>query len=512
MPTSKESVAVRIVNITKHYGSTTVLSDVSLDLHSATIHGFVGENGAGKSTCVSIVAGRTSASEGHIEAFGAPLQLGSPRAALKAGIAAVYQELMIISRRTALENVFLPVESGRRGPLLLRREMRARYEALLERLGVDIPQDAKAETLSTGNRQVLEIARALSHKARFVLFDEPTAALSVAEKTSLFRLMKVLRLEGVGMVLVTHDLAEMKEAAELISVFRDGMLVETRPTQEWSRPELVSAMAGPRVRVTGLLSSSQVSDPSTAPLARMGLPLLRLSDVRLSSKKVSVDLEVREGEIVGLAGLMGSGRSSLLRSLAGHRACASGAMEIQGRHRRWPATPIAGHQLGFHYLPEDRKVSGLVPHASAANNILLGSLGVDSTGFILRSAKARARSQAVAQRVRLRTSDLALPAERLSGGTQQKLLLARALVTGFEVLLADEPTRGVDVNARADIWAAIKEIAAEGKGALVAVSDLDELLEVADRLIVLPAAGKAIELCGAAQGTTREVLVEAMFQ
>lgn len=502
---------LRLDNITKDYGNNRVLNNINLDLYSSTIHGFLGENGAGKSTCVSVISGRVSPSRGELEAYGVPLRLGSPRAALKAGIAAVYQELMVIGGRTALENVLLPVGSGRRGPLLRPDLMKARYSSLLERLGETIPANIKARELSWGRRQMLEIARALNHDVQFLLFDEPTTALSVTEKSNLFRLMNGLRSEGVGIVLVTHDLAEMQENANVISVFRDGLLIETRLTSEWSRKELVAAMAGPRLAVknsTG--NSSSRGGLFEAPIERKP-PLLRLTEVNPPTKHLEVNLEVWEGEIVGLAGLMGSGRSSLLRCLAGYTFNNSGTLEIRSIRRQWPSSPREGHKLGFHYLPEDRKIAGIVPNATGSHNILLGSLVKDSRLSLVRRNKAHQRSKAAAERVRLRPNDLAVPARELSGGTQQKLLLARALVTGFDVLLADEPTRGVDVNARAEIWDAIREMVADGRSAVVSVSDLDELLEVADRLVVFSAGGNTLEMCGATGGTDRATLVEAMF-
>lgn len=500
--TAASAHAVRLVSAWKEYGGVPVLRDVTVSLAHGAIHGFAGENGAGKSTCIGLMSGKTALTRGSVQVGGVDMVSGNPRRFLASGVSAVYQELTMIPQLTAVENVFIGIAPSRQGALD-RGTMRRRYVEIMDRLQAAIPPTARPRELSTGKQQMLEIARALVRGSRVILFDEPTAALSLSEREQLLRVMRELRDDGVAMAVVTHDLEEMLQISDEVTVFRNGRLIESRPTEGWTRRDVVSAMAGAHP------PEALIAD---RPRVEMGgrPSLLSLRGASIDGKQFTLDLDVRPGEIVGLAGLMGSGRSSLLKSLAGDAVIASGDITVADAPSTWPVNLAAARARGMQYLPEDRKTMGLMLGESAVRNILVGAMGESSFGPIVRPRKARDRAREVARRVRLREDVLDQPVARLSGGNQQKVLLGRALARPFRLLLADEPTRGVDVNAREEIWATIADVASKGAGALVVVSDIDELVSVTDRIVVIPRRGEAVTLPGRGASTRADV-VRAMF-
>lgn len=466
------SVAVTLRAIGKSYPGVQALRGVDLDIRTGEIHGFVGENGAGKSTLLKILAGAHAPSHGSIEVFGRPVSLSSPKDARALGIATVYQELTVLPARSALANVFLGQEK-RRGPVLSRGAMAERYRALCERLDVRIEPSVRADELSIADQQVLEILRALQTDARLILFDEPTASLAVHEREALHRTMRHLRDSGVTQVLVSHDLDEILDLTDTVTVFRDGHRVATKPTSEWTKRSLVGAMFGDREIM------------EVARTRRPGGELLRAEAVSVPGFISAADFTLREGEILGIAGLVGAGRTELLRALAGADPQSDGRLSIRGRSVRWPRGPRHALRYGIGLAPEDRKGQGLVLGMATFININLTDLGATAAGGVVSQSRQIARAQALGDRMHLTPGAIRRPVGTLSGGNQQKAVLAKWANRDLSVLLVDEPTRGIDIAAKAEVFTLLDELAAQGLGIVMVSSELEELADHCDRVVVV---------------------------
>lgn len=503
-PEREAEAALVAQGLWMRYGKTVALRDIDLAVGRGTIHGLVGENGAGKSTFLSIAAGRVQPSAGTVQIYGHKLERASPRGARELGVAAIYQELAVVPAMTASANVFLGHEPTT-SRVLAKASMRARYEALCDQLGVDIPGSVLARELSVADQQALEIMRGLQVDARLLLLDEPTSALGRAERVRLFETLKSLKGRGVSSIFVSHDLRDVLDLADVVTVFRDGRVVETRGASDWSRGELVGAMLGgaelarrshARVRIDR-------SDP----------PLLAAERLVVEDALYDVSLSVGRGEVLGVAGLVGSGRTTLLRCLAGDIGKrARGELALEGRRMRVPRTPARAAHLGIAFIPENRRTQGLVLGMTALENIMLP----DFQGFPLARAAKQAgerRAREAAERVGFDPARLATRAENLSGGNQQKLLLARWVSRSrVKVLLADEPTRGVDVGAKSEILQTLRLLADEGLAIIVASSELEELEAIADRTIVLAKGRVVAELHRDRNEITAERILHAAFQ
>jgi ABC-type sugar transport system ATPase subunit len=490
--------AVVITDLVKTYGNTRALKGVSMSIVKGTVHALVGENGAGKSTALGVVAGRVAPTSGHVEVFGQELHYGHPRFSRRAGVVAIYQELTIIPALSVEANVFLAHPLSRAG-FLSEREMRARYRGLCERAGVNAhPPGTLARDLSVADQQVLEILRALVSDAQIILFDEPTASLAVPEREALFRLMRTLRENGVTMVLVSHNLDEVLDIADYITVFRDGMRVVTEDRANFTKSTLVEAMIGKEgdsrltaefLEGTGEHADVPVQAAVAAPMksrsSRGGSPVLAASGVTVPDAISDVSIEVHAGEMVGIGGLVGSGRTSLLRALAGLTPKSTGRMWIDGREVSWPHTVRKARSYGIALIPEDRKTQGLVLPMSVMDNIALSDFGKSARAGFLSRRSVRQATAEMGTAFGLSKSRLEDEAWQLSGGNQQKLLLARWKYATPRILLADEPTRGIDVGAKAEILRSLESMAAEGLGIVIVSSELEEVVAVADRVIVL---------------------------
>ncbi|MGO9877577.1 MAG: sugar ABC transporter ATP-binding protein [Acidimicrobiia bacterium] len=471
---------VELLDVTKTYGETRAVRGVSMVLATrGEIHALVGENGAGKSTCVGIASGRVAPTTGSVLIGGMAVTAGSPRAAREAGLHAIYQELTIVPALSPAANVFLG-QSIARGGWLREREMRDRYEELCHRLNLQPARAKKSGELSVADQQMLEIARALVSDATGVLFDEPTASLAHSERDALFATMRGLRAEGIAMTLVTHNLEEVLEHSDVVTVFRDGQIVERRPTSDWSKPEMVSAMLGKAEPVLG-----ERRRPATGgPAAKAALTVRGLSSADILD---DVSFDLRPGEILGIAGLVGSGRTSVLRALAGFDRHAKGTVQTSTDQdgAAPPRSVREARRRGLALLPEDRKGQGLMLTRSGAENVTLGEWKGLSKFGVLRGASVRQAARQAATPVGFNPNRVDEQVERLSGGNQQKLLLARWLYTNHTVLLADEPTRGVDVGAKAEIAASLERLIADRRSIVLVSSDLEEVVNLSDRVIVL---------------------------
>ncbi|WP_158801328.1 sugar ABC transporter ATP-binding protein [Acidisoma sp. L85] len=474
--TRPQGITIMATDITKQYGAVQALKGVSVDFHAGEVHGLVGENGAGKSTFLGILAGRVAPTSGSVTAFGKTILGGSPRESRAVGIVAIYQELTMIPARTACENVFLGQCPSSLG-LVDYRGMRKRFLELCEKFDVRIAPDARTDGLPIADQQLLEIMRAYQSSAKAVLFDEPTASLGENERRKLLELINQMKAQGTTMAFVSHHLDEVLEVCERITVFRDGAVVASRPRSEWNKRQLVHEMLGNELDST---LQQRPAKPSRTPRE-----LLKVRDLAVPGLLYPVSLTVRAGEVLGVAGLVGSGRTSLMRALAGLEP-ATGWVEIDGREQGAPRTPRASRAMGIALIPEDRKGQGLVLGRPSASNVILGDmpavarLGIFQDRNILAAAKAAVAEYGF-DPARLRT-----PARDLSGGNQQKLMLGRWHHARPRLLLADEPTRGIDIGAKTEILAALRKSALEdGLAVVIVSSELEELLVVSDRIIVM---------------------------
>jgi len=462
--------------ITRSFGPVLALKGVSAVFHAGEVHALVGENGAGKSTFLGVMAGRIAATTGTLTAFGRPLGEGNPRAAHAAGISAIYQELTMIPARPAFHNVFLGQMPSRMG-LVDFAAMRRRFLDYCEDFGVALDPDRRTDRMSIADQQLLEIMRAIHSGSRAILFDEPTASLGEAERSRLLTSIRKLRASGTTLAFVSHHLDEVLEISDRITVFRDGQIVSTAPTGEWTKESLVRDMMGRDL-------SRQLGRRPEAP-PRSPAPILTLDGVAVPGLLRRTSLEIRSGEVLGIAGLAGSGRTSLVRTIAGLEKPA-GTMSIDGRTVAAPRSARAARSLGIALIPEDRKGQGLVLGRSAATNVVMADFGgVSRAGVTTPKAILGAARQAVAG-YSFDLERLAAPARTLSGGNQQKLLLGRWTHARPRILLADEPTRGIDVGAKSEILAALRRMAIEdGLAVVVVSSEIEEILAVADRVIVM---------------------------
>ncbi|NAZ80219.1 ATP-binding cassette domain-containing protein [Kineococcus sp. R8] len=468
----------------KSFGGVPVLKGVSLSLELGTVTALAGENGAGKSTMMKIASGQYRADAGTVRVRGEELSAGDIRDAHRLGVAIVPQELASIAHMTVYENLFVGRELTTRFRTLDRRGMSRRAAEMLEVFGVDIDPGARMGTLPVGMQQIVEIVKNSSRGAKVLLLDEPSSAISEREVEGLYRVVRQLRDSGVAMVFTTHKMAEIRALADRVVVLRDGGLVLDRPMTEVSDDDIVSAMIG-----------RELEDlfPPLHTVPRDAEQVLRVEDLHVAGQAGGCSFQVRRGEILGLAGLVGAGRTELLEGVFGVRATTSGRLLVSGREvrRRSPAAAIAA---GMALVPEDRKQSGAVMGLSVLDNGTLPRLSQFSVAGWL---KQRARAQSVGaamESVRLRSRGLGQEVGTLSGGNQQKVVLARWLTDDVQVLLLDEPTRGVDVGARSEIYRIIADLAEAGMAVVMASSDMTEVLGLSHRALVMREGGVVGEL------------------
>ncbi|MGD9913930.1 MAG: sugar ABC transporter ATP-binding protein [Rhizobiaceae bacterium] len=487
--------AIDARGVEKRYGGTMALKGVSVRIDQGTIHALVGENGAGKSTFLGVIAGRVVPSAGEVDIYGAPHVFGQPRHTRQLGIASIYQELTIVPALTARANVFLGRTIAHSG-LLAERAMSERYDALCKMLGVTIPGDALAGQLSVADQQMLEIMRGVQSQARLILFDEPTTALAPPERDSLFRIMRQLRAEGRTMMIVSHNLDEVLDIADMVTVFRDGRVIETAPRARWTKAELVRAMIG-----------HDLEEPKRGERRAAGAPLLEARDISKAGAIEGISFKLNAGEILGIGGLVGSGRTSLLRCLAGLEPLSEGSLSIGGKDVRWPRTPRDALAIGIALVPEDRKTQGLILSLPAIENIALTAFRQVSRLGLISQRVMRRKAEDVVGKFGFAPQRLDTIMRDLSGGNQQKILLSKWYYRRPRVLLVDEPTRGIDVGAKEEILRTLRALADEGLSIIVVSSELEEVVAISDRVIVLSEGRKVAEL----DGVTRPIDVNGIL-
>lgn len=467
---------LEVRDLTKSFSGVQALNGITLSVEPGEVHCVLGQNGAGKSTLIKILSGVHRPDSGEIYWQGVAVTIDSPTAALDLGIATMYQELDVVDGLTIAENIFLGHEFALAGVLNARQSNRRATE-LLTRLGhADLLPTREVGSLSAANKQIVSMARALSRDIRLIVMDEPSAVLDSAEVANLFRVVRELTASGIAVIYISHRLEEIREIGDRISVIKDGVsMASGLPVIETGTSQLITLMTG---RTLAHLFAPRNPVPADA------ADLLTVDNLSVRGIFESLSLTVRAGEVLGLAGLVGSGRSEILETIYGARKPTTGTVRVAARVLKPGSVPDAVGQ-GVGLSPEERKSQGLLLDEPIYRNVTLSSFARFAKGSWLDERAERAAARTQLEALELRPADPDRPARTLSGGNQQKILLARWLVHGTQVLLLDEPTRGVDVGARAEIYALINDLAEAGNAIVIVSSEISEVIGLADRILVV---------------------------
>ncbi len=466
---------LRVEGIRKAFPGVLALDDVRFTLRAGTVHALMGENGAGKSTLMKIIAGIQEPDEGTIHLRGERVRLTSPLDALERGIAMIHQELNLMGPMTVAENIWIRREPRNAFGLIDHAAMRRQTQALFDRLKIDLDPDSRVEELSVAARQMVEIARAVSYESDVLIMDEPTSALTESEVSHLFDIIRDLRAQGIGIVYITHKMNELFEIADEFSVFRDGRYIGTHASAAVTRDDIIRMMVGREI--TNMFPKESVP---------IGEVVLSVRNLTLAGVFQDVSFDVRAGEILGFAGLVGSGRSNVAETVFGVTPATAGEIRIGGQEVK-VGSPHQAMQLGMALLTEDRKDTGCFLMLDILENMQMALLR-DSDhvhfGFVDERAISD-RCEEMVQLLRIKTPSLDQKIGNLSGGNQQKVLLARWLLTGPRILILDEPTRGIDVGAKSEIHRLISALAGKGVAIIMISSELPEILGMSDRVLVM---------------------------
>jgi len=459
--------------ITKRFPGVLALNDVKLNLRAGTVHSLMGENGAGKSTLMKILAGVYTLDEGQILIDGKQVSITDPRSGLDHGIAMIHQELSFIPELSAAENIYLGRELRNRAGLVSKHIMAEAAQKVFDRWGIKILASSLMRDLSVAQAQMVEIAKAIAFDARIIIMDEPTSAITDREVAALHKIIGQLREAGTAIIYITHKMDEVFAISDEITIFRDGAWVSTELSKDMTRDSLISLMVGREL--TTLFPKSE---------AKIGEVILEVKNLNRGRQVRDVSFNVKRGEILGFAGLMGSGRTEVLETLFGIYGAESGSIKINGREIkiREPHQAIAA---GIGLLTEDRKKTGIMGVLSVRDNMSVASLSKFTIGGILRKPLIEKQCEAQRQALSLKTPSLNQQIQNLSGGNQQKVLLSRWLLTDPDILIIDEPTRGIDVGAKSEIHRLMSELAKQGKAIIMVSSEMPEILGMSDRVVVM---------------------------
>lgn len=472
MPFDTQRSLLDARGLTKGFDGNVVLKDVDLSLHAGEVHALVGENGAGKSTLIKILGGVHRPESGRIKVDGKETQLRSPSDAIAQGIVVIHQELSLAPHLSVAENIFLGHFPRTRLGLVDQTRMSDETRALLQRLNIDIDPRTKAVDLSIAQQQMVEIAKAISFKAKILILDEPTAVLDESMVDTLFDLVATLKAEGLGIVFISHHLEEIFRIADTVTVLRDGKRTGTSAVAEVDQNWLVSKMIG------------RDFPEFSAGIRRTGEPAIEVKGLSLSGLFEDISFTAHKGEIVGLAGLVGAGRTEVARAICGIAPPTSGEIRVFGRKVRL-LSPKSALRLAIAYVSEDRKALGLLPNRPVKENATISKLSRFRTFGFLNLRKERSFVNDMVRRLDVRLAGMDVEIRTLSGGNQQKVLIGRALAVDPKILIFDEPTRGVDIGAKSEIYAIIEELVASGICVILISSELEEILRLCDKVVVL---------------------------
>jgi len=460
--------------ISKGFPGVQALSNVNFSMERGEVHALLGENGAGKSTLIKIISGVYQADQGQMLIDGQPVIFHNPREAQRAGVATIFQELILYPELTVAENIFMGHAPRSRYGLIDWKAMRQRAQELLASLEIyDMDVDSRVGAMSVGKRQRVEIAKALSHNARILIMDEPTAALTEADVERLFSIVRLLKERGVSIIYISHRLEEIFMLADRVTVLRDGHYVATKAVRDTSESDLIQMMVG-----------REIDDLFPKIPTQPGAVVLQVYDVARHPLPRSVSLEVRAGEIVGLAGLVGSGRTELAHVLFGVTPAQQGEIRLDGQLVQI-RNPGQAMRLGIAYVPEDRGNQGLIKQMNVRENTSLAILRSIARGGFIKRGEEKNLAERFVDELSVRTPSIEQVVNKLSGGNQQKIVVSKWLASKPKLLIMDEPTRGVDVGAKSEIHRLISQLASEGMAILMISSELPEILGMSDRVLVM---------------------------
>jgi ribose transport system ATP-binding protein len=483
MTADASAPAIELREISRYYGAAAALDRASLTVRRGEIHGLIGQNGAGKSTLMKILSGLEQADGGEIRMAGETVAALTPAEVLRRGIAVIYQDRMTIPNFTVEEALFYASPAASSGGITLnRRALRRRAEAIIARyFGIGLPPGALLRELSTSQQQIVHITRSLLAEPRIVIFDEPTAALAQREVESLFRAIEAMRASGITVIYISHYLREILDLCDRVTVLRNGRDVATRDTDGTTIAEL-----------TGLMIGSEIGALFPPQEQGAGEPLLEVDALSLRDAFAEVSFDLRRGEVLGVTGLIGSGIKELGQVLFGLQRPARGTMWLKGAPYA-PRHPRDALTAGFALVPEDRRVQGVGLPLSVRENVVLASLARFSPRFLMRRAAESARTRHFIEALDIKTPGLEAPVSGLSGGNQQKVAIAKWLCREAEIYVLDEPSVGIDVAAKAEIYRLLRQLAKAGNGLIVISSDHDEVLGLCDRILVFHRGGIALD-------------------
>ena len=492
---------LNLAGISKQFPGVKALDNVGFFLWPGEVHALMGENGAGKSTLINIISGLLQPSSGKIYLAGREVSFGGSSEAQQAGISTISQDFNLVPGLTIAENIFLGREPTSRGGLLNWREIRQRSREILTELGLKVSVNQRVEYLSVGDRQLVEIAKALSLEFRIIMMDEPTAALNATEVGRLFEIVQKLKRRNKAILYVSHRLAEVFRIADRVTVLRDGKRVDTQPLAELSEDDVVTMMLG------RALQRGVAVDAAPASSER---PALEVQKLAVRGFLSNISFAICFGEVMGCAGLVGSGRYELTKALFGLLPISHGGIQVNGK-RESLRSPIAAIHRGIYMLPEDRKVEGIFPDLTVLGNVVISArhVGPSTSQFFIKASDERKHYESMRSSLDIRATSPAQGITKLSGGNQQKVMIGRALVSQSRILLLNEPTRGVDVKTKLDIHSVIRRLASEQYAVMVSSSDVPELVSVSDRCLVL-SAGRIVGLLNKEQITEDNITALAI--